>query len=171
MTNRQGKLLVFALGGHSIEFPGGSRLRGYDRPLTFSDWDDVEDGCQVLNKRPVLEQPSGYQWSLRSPLVDVDLAEGERLMLPVDDDNPVVRALRQQTAAGESNQFGDMLQLVDAHRQVSQEPGPCDSVSVSEYVAYWRRLGAEVGVVRNSTILWDPTSVRHKPAKAKKVRR
>ena len=144
---RQGKLLSFGEGGHSIDFGSGWTLSGYDEPETFDGWDDVPEGCPVLDKRPAMDTKEGYWWVFRGPMVNVDLPEGEVDRLRISEDNPMIHAM----LSGSGNLFGALAAL----HITSKEPvGPLDYVSTKDYIKGWVNLGAKEGVVKNRSIFW-----------------
>jgi hypothetical protein len=146
--SRFGKLLAFGNGGHSIHY-SNAHLSGYDRPETFDGWNDVENGCPVLDKRPAIATPEGYRWVFKGPMVSVDLVDAEVSKCPDLADNMMVQAMQTDG----SNTFGALATLQMAHS--GSEPGPLDFVSIRQYIDGWRRFGARVGVVQNGKIVWE----------------
>jgi hypothetical protein len=147
---RIGKLLAFGNGGHSIEFGGGCRLSGYDRPETFDGWDDAPDGCPVLDKRPAIDTDAGYRHVFQGPMVNVDLADDQVDECPKLDGNLMVTAM-----VGAGSEYGTLAVLQMAHGSKPAGPDPLDSVSTSVYMDGWVKLGARRGVVQNRQIIWS----------------
>ena len=85
-------------------------------------------------------------------MVDVNLPDGERDELRTADVDPIMA----QAMAG--NTFGQLLALHGATKACSSEPGPLDSVSISEYLRGWRLRGARIGHTSGRSIVWHDES-------------
>ena len=168
MEKYQAHLLWFGLGGHVIDFtsssdyvqpdgtvagPNKCTLSGYDSPESFER--SLKEGKKstvgslagvpVLDKRAILrEKPS---LAIRAPLLDVSVKDGEidrfdaktaRNMLPFMDSG-----FRGMAALGIVGAKGD-------------GPGPLDSVSVRDYIAWWSKNGARTGRMSDDglSIVW-----------------
>ena len=153
-TKRKIRFISFGLGGSSAEidctgaFEDRSTLSGYSRPDDFfkdhADY-DVPDGTMAVDLRQVVEQSPSL--SFRSPMVDIKLEPGQVRECPEPSD------LMAGAMAG--NAFGSFLAMQKAHKAKSQEPGPLDSVSVEDYVGWWRRAGARIAVVVDRQFVWE----------------
>ena len=161
---RHAALVWFGLGGHVIEFPSvrtstgstKSSISGYDSPESFMadkpSYTDVEfegtpviDKCAVLSRKPSL--------AIKSPLVNVDLADGEedRLSAAAVAGSMVYQATSQDPG----NAFGALGRVHIAHAKASPEPGPLDSISVPAFIEWWRSHGARIGTIHDNTIHWE----------------
>jgi hypothetical protein len=155
-------LIYFGLGGHGVEFyesrREGRRMRGhisgYDSPESFErqlSRGEEENypplsGVPVLDKRVILEKHPEY--SFRSPLVDVDVRDGE-----VDRVNTEsARSMLPRLSGG----FDVMAAAAIAH-EGRKDPGPLDSVSVRDYIAWWVSRGARLGYMdeEGKRIQWE----------------
>lgn len=147
--NREGKLLCFGSGGHSIDFGDGSHLSGYDQPETFDDWGNVSEGCIVLDKRPALQTPEGRQWVFSGPLVDINLPDDQ-----IDACPDITNSMMAKVMMWESgNQFGVLAAM---HIASKAEVGPLDRVSTKKYVQGWVERGARQGVIQdNGIVFWQ----------------
>lgn len=162
MRERPG-LVSFGLGGHTVYYysvrsaTGSSQCRtqGYESPESFerrmlapkceSDGAEHFEGVLVVDKCAVLRKTPGY--AIASPLVDVDLPAGEVDACP--EPSPMLAA----GIAG--NELGALYRVHKRHQARSGEPGPLDSVSIEEYLRWWRMRGARVGTVRAGRIEWQ----------------
>lgn len=155
-------LIDFGLGGHGVGYaevtPHGTRYKGniygYDNPesferaLTRGEKDQYPNlaGVPVLDKREVLREHPEY--SFRSPLVDADVKDGEVHRLDTD--------AARRMLPGLSGGFDTLAALAITH-EGKAEPGPLDTVSVGDYVAWWTSRGARVGRMDGEglRILWE----------------
>lgn len=155
-------LISFGLGGHTVEtgetWREGTRVKGhisgYDSPESFeralerAEKDSYPPlaGVPVLDKRAVLNEHP--EFSLRSPLVDVDLPNGKV-------DRIDTRAARNMLP-GLSGGF-DVLAAAAICHEGKEEPGPLDSVSLRDYVAWWVSRGARLGHMDETglRIVWN----------------
>lgn len=143
-------LICFGLGGHSVEtaetYKDGTRVKGslsgYDSPESFeralAHGEKAEypplGGVPVLDQRRVLR--ANPMLSVRSPLVDVDLAEGTVDRLDT--------AAAQRMLPGLSGGFDTLAAAALAHAG-KLEPGPLDGVSVADFIAWWVSRDARLG--------------------------
>lgn len=161
---RHAALVWFGLGGHCIEFAsertshGSSKssISGYDSPESFeptkSVYSDTEfegtpviDKCAVLTRKPFL--------AIKSPLVNVDLADGEEDRLSTAELQGSI--VGQAVMSGPPNEFGTFAALQVRHNKTSFEPGPLDSISVPAFIEWWRSHGARIGTIHDNTIHWE----------------
>lgn len=155
-------LISFGLGGHGVDtretWGEGSvskgNISGYDSPESFeralirgekNEYPPLS-GIPVLDKRAALQKNPAF--SFKSPLVDVDLQEGEIDRINTDSARTMLPGL--------SGGFETLAALAIAHEGKS-EPGPLDSVSVSDYVRWWRERGARLGHMdkTGTRIIWE----------------
>lgn len=143
-------LISFGLGGHGIEITDtlreGSRTKGrisgYDSPESFERslvrGDKKEypplAHVPVLDKRPALR--TNPVLGIKSPLVDVELEAGkvERL------DASAARSMLPGLSGG-----FEVLAALAIANDGKPEPGPLDSVSLADYLEWWRSRGARLG--------------------------
>lgn len=160
------KLITFGRGGHTFELSAHSKLSGYDTPERvegelaagrYDDNYDIPDGTPAVDKVPAINQPGGVAAVFKSPLVNVDLDEGdiERFNLPK---NSIIGDAVQNGLMGPVAQASVALALVAKGKP---EPGPLDEVSIDVYLTYWRRKGARIGALWTSPdgtrrFDWDP---------------
>ena len=148
---KQAYVISFGRGGHTIQVShtwrdGVTRTKGcisgYDTPQSFEralargekqEYPPLA-GLPVLDKREVLKETPAL--SFRSPLVDVDLEDGtiDRL------DTHAARSMLPGLSGG----FEVLAASAIVH-EGKPEPGPLDSVSVGDYIAWWRSRGAKLG--------------------------
>ena len=154
---RPAKLVVFGLGGDSVYL--GSRkttygsststITGYGSPdkphaADFSKDDRyAPDGTYAID---ITADGCDVMWSVRGPMVDVDLDDGAVDPCPTATE-PVASAL--------DIGFGGLLTRHKAHKARSSAPGPLDKVSIAEHVASWREHGARIGRYLNGSIRWE----------------
>lgn len=161
METKIAKLVCFGKGGDSVEFSGKGSLSGYGswerphaaRPGVHGDYLlEIPDGTPVVDVSTAVEYQVGVSWSLRGPMVDVDLPDNARVDCPEPSD-----ALR----LGLDGEFRALLGLQDIHRRGGHrsQAGPLDYVSTAEYVRGWKEHGAAVGHYEHGVIVWD-----HAPA-------
>lgn len=151
MEKRIAKLVCFANGGDSVEYGGGCSSSGYGSPerphAAKPDQSTViPDGTPVIDKRPALQTPEGYQWVFRGPMVNVDLKTDQV------DRCPQPSELFAAAVAG--NAYGGLLAMQETSRALGESRGPLDSVSIPEYVEGWRNVGARIGFYRSGNIVW-----------------
>ena len=143
-------LVSFGLGGHSVEivdtWRDGTRdkghISGYDSPESLERALEREEkdsypplaGVPVLDKRAVLKEHP--ELSFHSPLVDIDLPDGSV-------DRIDTKAARNMLP-GLSGGF-DLLAAQAIAHEGKDEPGPLDSVSVSDFINWWVSRGARLG--------------------------
>jgi len=86
MTIRKAKLVVFGRGGDTVYIGGYNRLKicGYGTPeqphaASPANHQDIDfEGCPVLDVCPAVETDDGFWHAIAGPMVNVDLAPGER---------------------------------------------------------------------------------------------
>lgn len=160
MSTLSAVLVSFGLGGHTITCKAGVAVQGYESPESFCkrleaghyskepdpiSFEDcpVLDKCSLLRKKPML--------AIASPLPSASLEAGE-----VDRLDTRHSFVAQAMASDSGNGFG---QLVRAHEACTKarpkEPGPLDSISIPDYVQWWRARGARVGRIQGSSIVWE----------------
>ncbi len=159
---KQAFLICFGLGGHSVDtaetWKDKTRVKGhtsgYDSPESFeralSRGEKAEypplANVPVLDKRQVLRQKP--MLSLSSPLIDVDLKDGEISRIDAD--------AAQNMLPGLSGGFDTLAAAAIAHAG-KPEPGPLDSISVLAYLRWWKDRGARLGRMDESgmRIVWE----------------
>ena len=157
--NRELKLVTFGLGGHTQHYIG-STISGYENPETilkpYHWWAHPEgqisyhikpgegEGVPVINKREAVRTRIGFNLALSGPMVNVSLKDGDIDRCP--------EPSSELAFAVKGNQFGTLLKL---QKESKSTVRPLDSVSVSEYVRMWHEVGAQTGVIRGDTIVWD----------------
>lgn len=152
MTTNIAKLVCFGLGGDSVEYGKGCRGSGYGTPERPHAADPsshiIPDGTIAIDKRPALKTEAGVSWVFKGPMVNVDLQDGDCSECP--EPSPIF------AGAVAGNEFGSLLALQASHRNAGKKtPGPLDFVSVNEFVAGWRALGARIGRYVAGQIIWE----------------
>lgn len=153
--NGPAKLVVFGREGDTVHYgraPGSICGKctgtGYGKPDRPHAAENLPAGVLCLDLLPAIETDEGFRHAIRGPMVDVDLPDEEVSRCP--DPSPIF------AAAVAENQFGYLLALNEIHRRTSAAPGPLDHVSITQYVAGWKKLGARIGrTLGNGLIDWE----------------
>lgn len=147
------KLVSFGRGGDSTEYGKGCHGSGYGSPERPHAADPakhtIPDGTFAIDKRDAVETPAGFALVFNGPMVDVDLPDGESSECP--EPSEIMAGAMSQSG----NSFGTLLALQSAHKATKKTPGPLDFVSISEYVAGWRSVGARIGQYTAGQIVWE----------------
>lgn len=136
------KLLTRGLGGLMGYISGDATCSIPDSRLTPY-FGDVVPGGYVIDKRDLLTHaPRAVEMSLHSPLVNVDLAEGEAQLCPVPEE-------------WFANALGGMFGTLARAKVKRPTWTGLDTVCRSLYVDYWRHRGALIGVRVGNRIEWE----------------
>lgn len=143
------KLVKFGRGGDTVYYGQGRTSSGYgnpDKPHAASG-EDIPDGTPAIDTREATETEAGYKWVFKGPMLNPDIADGERDECP----EPSLTMV-----GGLQGAYLSSAALALAHkRSGSKEPGPLDFVGVREYVDGWRRHGARIGQYQGGRIVWE----------------
>lgn len=151
--DEQPKLVVFGNGGTTVHFSNSHRCTGEKSREAFfapsrwwtHEWAERKgieqwEGVPFVDLRAAVETEAGYRLCIAGPMVNVDLAEGEVDALP--DVSPLMAGAMQGTS------YGGLLTLQKASKVAGRKAGPLDGICVSEYMALWREVGADVGTIK-----------------------
>lgn len=150
------KLVTFGNGSDSVYYaPQGTSVitgSGYGTPekphaSNFESKSDVivPDGTPVIDKSI---KGCNIMAVINGPMVDVSLEDDEVNYCP---------SPSPELSAGLRGDFNVLAQKQETHRKKlgKKIPGPLDSVSISEYIKFWRYQGARIGHYENRKIVWD----------------
>lgn len=141
-STRTAKLVMWGLGGISVEWGGGCSSSGCTtRDFLRPDF----DGAVILDKRAAVQTPEGLLWVFKGPIVDVDLDDGDCDVLGSHD-------ISVSLAAGVEGVYAGLLA---SHVGNAAARGPLDSVSMGEYIQGWVDRGARVGRIVDGDVVWD----------------
>jgi hypothetical protein len=151
---RIAKLVCFGNGGDSVEFGGGCSSSGYgnpERPHAAEPDDDciIPNGTPAIDKRPAIQTDEGYRWVFKGPMCNVDLPDGD--YEPCPEPSPIFTSAMIQPGNG----FGPLLAEHIVSRRSGAKRSGLDRVSISEYIAGWRAVGARIGHYQDGKIVWD----------------
>lgn len=101
--------------------------------------EELEPGVLLIDKRPALEGERGtHANAYASPMCDVELPDGAIDRLDLSGAEFMVGALKQTG-------YGGILRAHEIAAEVAPDvAGPLDSVSISQYVQWWRDRGAAI---------------------------
>jgi hypothetical protein len=143
MRNEQVKLCSIGLGGNSMEYGGGCHGSWYlHEPSEIAKHyrEQLTEGVLCIDKRPALE--ANYSFAFASPMVNVDMEEGEV-------DQFVSRYLQDGGSAlmvdalKEHSPFGTIIKAAETVAEIAPKiAGPLDFVPIGEYVKWWEDRGA-----------------------------
>lgn len=147
------KLLSVALAGCS-GYPGGNvtSVSIPDRRLTAY-YGDVAPGGFVLDKRTV-DEGVLINGALNGPMVNVDLNDGAVDRCPDPDPLLVGALVESADLSGNWGMAGPV-----AKRAADPEWRGLDTVSLPEYLQFWRERGARVGRRVLTQIRWEDGAV------------
>ncbi len=103
---------------------------------------DVAEGGYAVDLRPALGGDDCVSLALNSPMADVDLSAGEV------DRCPMPSAL---LTSGLGGAYGTLATL----KRAKPKWTGLDSVSIVDWLEYWRPAGAKIGQRQGERVLWE----------------